>query len=417
MMLFLYTLGVQAYFAVIRIAALFSGKARLWVQGRKDWRAALAKAYQPGGQTLWMHCASLGEFEQGRSVLEAIKNRWPEMRIVVTFFSPSGYEVRKNYTVADHVCYLPPDSPRNAADFLNLVQPTLAVFVKYELWWHYLRALQREGIPVALVSANVRRPPLPLRPFYKQLYGLLDYIFVQHTDNAQVVRTIFGFDNVAVSGDTRFDRVAQIAAEARPLPDIEKFVNGRLCFVAGSTWPSDEKLLQQAFKQFEAQGKRPYVLIIVPHETDLDSVNAIAQQWGNQAVRYTEIETTDAHHNVLIVDRVGLLSRIYRYAGWVWVGGGFDYGIHNTLEAAVYGKKVFFGTKYGKFREAVDLIALGAAQCITQTDALAQALNEAYAQTAAYLEACKAAGQYVQRNTGATDVIVEKLKELGYLPA
>lgn len=414
-MLLIYNLVVQSYFAIIHLAALFSGKARRWVLGRITWRQQLAEQYKPGGPTVWMHCASLGEFEQGRPLLEAIRTQYPHIKIVVSFFSPSGYEVRKNYTGADYVCYLPADGKRNAADFIQALKPTLAIFVKYELWWHYLDALRLAKVPVVLVSANVRQPPLPLLGFYKRLYGMLNYVFVQHADNEAVLHQSLGYQNVLTTGDSRFDRVTQIAAEARPLPEIEQFVNGRFCFVAGSTWPPDEKLLMEGVKLWEANIEHPYVLIIVPHETDADSVEAIAAQWGKLAIRYTELGKAQPHHHVLIVDKLGLLSRIYRYAQLVWVGGGFSYGIHNTLEAAVYGKPVLFGPKYAKFREAVDLIEAGAARSITQPAVLAAAIAEAFEQSAAYRHSCAAAAAYVRQNVGATGRILQKLQALGYL--
>ncbi len=412
---FLYVLGTRGYFGLIHFAALFSGKAKQWVQGRRGWEEQLKAKLPFDAPTLWMHCASLGEFEQGRPVLEALRQRNPSLKVVLTFFSPSGYEVRKDYKLADVVCYLPPDTAHNAASFLSIVKPTLAIFVKYEIWYFMLRELHARGIPTVLISANLRKPSGLLMAIYREAYGFLRHVFVQHASNMAVAKTVLGLQAVTVAGDTRFDRVGAIAEDAGPLPDIEKFVAGRFCFVVGSSWPADEALIAQAWQAWQ-QGSAS-VLIVAPHNPHAAEVAALLQQYGSRAVTYSNLAHAHAAHNVLVVDGVGMLSKLYRYANLVWIGGGFTSGIHNVLEAAVYGKRVLFGPKYSKFREANDLIEKGAARCVTTAQVLVAELEAAHAGGPAYVQACAAAHTYVQESRGATNIIVEKLAELKLIAA
>ena len=412
----LYRLLVALYGGAIRVAAAAGvPKAQQWAEGRRDWRKNLAEKWRPGGPTLWMHCASLGEFEQGRPVLEALRAARPELRVLLTFFSPSGYAVRKDYAGAELVCYLPDDTAANARDFVALVQPTLAVFVKYELWRHHLEALQVRGVPTVLIAANPRAgqgfdAPLA-RGWYRQTFALLSAVFTQDEAGAAVARRL-GAPRVAVAGDPRFDRVGAIAAAAEPVPHIAAWLAGRPCVVAGSVWPADLSLIEAArLALHEARPDCPLAVIYAPHETSPEHVQRWIASYGGTS--YADLEKGEAPPgDTLWIDRVGLLARLYAHADLTYVGGGFGAGVHNTLEAAVWGRRVLLGPKYAKFAEVRGLLAAGGARSLATAGELLEELL-AVVDGAPEVKASGArAGAYVQAHRGATARILAELLPL-----
>jgi len=373
-------------------------------KGQHQAFALLKEKIEPDTRYVWFHAASLGEFEQGRPVIEQLKREKPETKILLTFFSPSGYEIRKNYAGADIVSYLPLDVPGNAWYFVNLVKPSKAIFIKYEFWPNYLLALQAENIPVVSISAIFRPEQVFFKDYgkwYKKLLLTFQHIFVQDKFSKELLQA-HGINNVTVAGDTRFDRVYDLYQQAKQLPLVEEFVKGaEKVIVAGSTWPKDEELLVQYLRLHP-----DLKLIMAPHEVHNSHIAEISKLLDGKFVRYSDATAENVKStNCLVVDIIGILSSIYRYANVTYIGGGFGVGIHNTLEAAVYGLPVVFGTNYQKFREARELIAIGGAFSISnyvtleaQFDLLLKDNN-----------AGKIAGEYVKSNTGATEMILKVL--------
>lgn len=394
------------YFWILRLAALFGHKkAQRLVRGQKramaelqQWAASLA-----GCEVLWVHAASVGEFEQARPIIERLRGELPFRKILLTFFSPSGYELRKNYTMVDKVTYLPFATRRNAKRMLDILPLEAAVMVKYEFWPAYLKALKAKRVPTYLISAIFRPNQLFFRPWGKGYLKLLDTfqrIFVQDEASATLLET-YGVKSVVVAGDTRFDRVIEVKEQAKDLPVVERFVSGdEKVIVAGSTWPKDEMLLAQYIKD------RPDVkLVLVPHEIDEAHLHRIFQCFEGRYIRYTEaVENKLQDCRVLLVDTIGVLSSIYRYGDVAYVGGGFGVGIHNTLEAAVYGMPVVFGPVWQKFREAHGLLNAGAALTAGNYREFAAALDRAFATQD---EMGAAATAYVTSELGATGRIYD----------
>ena len=349
------------YRMALSLASLWTGKAQQWVAGRKDLFERLEQTIDHSAPIVWVHSASLGEFEQGRPVIEKIRAERPEYKILLTFFSPSGYEIRKNYPGADYIFYLPLDTPANARRFLDIVKPEMAVFVKYEYWLNLLAELRSRKVRTFIVSAIFRRGSVFFRPWgglWRKALQSFETIFVQDEGSKALLSEI-GVDNVVVAGDTRFDRVAQIAAAAKKIEAVEQFKGDSRLFVAGSTWGPDEQLL------VELANNNPQIkFIIAPHEMDEGRMAKIERETKGGAVRYTNFTgTTDAQ--VLILNTMGMLSSVYGYADFSYIGGGFGVGIHNTLEAATFGLPIAFGPEYHKFKEARDMVALGAATSVT----------------------------------------------------
>lgn len=403
----LYTLSILCYQFLVRFAALFNSKARLMIQGQKNTLVVLDNRLQKNRYTVWFHAASLGEFEQGRPLMEDLKQRMPEAQIVLTFFSPSGYEVRKKYDLADVVCYLPFDTPHQVRSFLDRVQPQKAVFIKYEFWANYLYALRRRNIPIYLVSAIFRPNQLFFKKygfFYRNLLSLYEHLFVQDKTSSDLLSTV-GVQHVTVAGDTRFDRVATIAGQAKQLPVVEAFATDNHVLVAGSSWPADESFLVSFFN-IHPELK----LIMAPHVTSESHVEAICASLKRPFIRYSQatIENVTAA-DCLVIDSIGLLSSIYRYGEMAYIGGGFGVGIHNVLEAAVYRIPVIFGPNYHKFREARDLIAEGGGFSIASGDELNALLLRFLQEDQFLAQAGEAAGLYVRNNKGASDIIMQYL--------
>jgi 3-deoxy-D-manno-octulosonic-acid transferase len=413
-MYFLYSTGIRLYVLIIRLAALFRPKAGLWVKGRKNIFERIERTLKDAGvnpaihPVAWFHCASLGEFEQGRPVIEAYRKQFPAHKIFLTFFSPSGYEVRKAYTGADFIFYLPADTNRQARKFLALVKPGVAIFVKYEFWFNYLNQLRKTGVPTFVISANFR----PTQHFFKwygewprTALGKLDHIFVQNESSKELLSFI-GINNVTVSGDTRFDRVLDIASQSKSFPLVETFAKDGPVIVAGSTWPTDEDLI---FRMMERSAIK-FKLIIAPHETHPKRIDALMQKTGSKAVRYSEAtEDNVAGANILIIDGIGMLSSLYRYATLAYIGGGFGVGIHNTLEAATFGKPVIFGPNFHKFQEALDLIEIGSAFSIKNAEELDSAIQNLLGDAVVLKNASLRAGEYVKARAGATRLIMRRL--------
>jgi len=401
----IYNIGISCYGALIFLASFFNEKARLLRNGQHDAFKMLKEKVDPKAGYVWFHAASLGEFEQGRPVIEQLKRIQPDIKIILTFFSPSGYEVRKNYAGADIVAYLPLDTPGNARSFVNLVKPSKAIFIKYEFWPNYLLALKKENIDVFSISAIFRPEQVFFKGYGKWYLDLLrtfSHIFVQDKESLDLLENK-KLKNASICGDTRFDRVYDLFTQAKQLPLIEEFVkNSPDVIVAGSTWPNDEELLVRYLK-LHPQVK----LIIVPHEVHSAHILGISKLLDGQFVRYSDATPENLKQtNCLVVDVIGVLSSIYRYAGVAYIGGGFGVGIHNTLEAAVYGIPVVFGPNYQKFREARELIAVGGAFSISNYVLLEAQFDRMLKDNK---KAGKMAGEYVKQNTGSTEKICRVL--------
>lgn len=404
----IYNIGIRSYDLAIHLAAPFNEKASLWVKGRKDIRKKINAIQQNGERLVWFHAASLGEFEQGRPVMEALKQAEPRTKILLTFFSPSGYEIRKNYNGADYILYLPTDTPGNARFLVKQLKPDAAVFIKYEFWYNYLHELYKHQIPVYLISAIFRME----QPFFKnwgglhrQMLGFFTRLFVQDDESVRLLESI-GVKNAQRTGDTRFDRVKQIADAAKEIEKVRLFCDGQPSVVCGSTWPPDEDILMEYINNDHSG----YKWIIAPHEIGESHVKAILEKCKKKIVRYTNDNAVFTDYDVLIVDCIGLLSAIYRYGQISYIGGGFGVGIHNTLEAAVYGIPVIFGPKYQKFNEAVSLINKGGAFTISSGSQLKEVLDTLLSKPVIAKTAGEKALEYVESQLGATQIILKELK-------
>ena len=422
MLTLLYEIGIWLFVIGIRLAAFFHPKARLWVEGRRNWRekyhAATNKQRTTNNNqpTLWLHAASLGEFEQGRPVIEAFREQLPGWRIVLTFFSPSGFEIRKNYPHADFVCYLPADTRRNARDFLDLIKPDAVIFVKYEFWANYLFELKKRGTPTLLVSALFREKQPFFRwygGFWRKMLGCFTHIFVQNQDSAKLLESIIsppyrgGWGGLTVAGDTRVDRVLKIAEGAKENEVVAAFASGNTTFIAGSSWEADEAVFLPVFQKPDF---RHWKLIIAPHEPSESNVQRICSQIEN-AGRYSQIPRSARNDNrVLVIDNVGLLNTLYRYGTVAYIGGGFGKGIHNTLEPAAFGLPIILGPKYEKFEEARQFVARGGAFPVTNAEEL-EAVLKKLQDPIFYEKASRAVRGYLEENKGATERVLSFLRQ------
>lgn len=405
------------------IMGFFNKKAYLFFHGRVGLLEKIASQMNSGDiemksdePVIWFHCASVGEFEQGRPLIESYKEHNPSHRLLLTFFSPSGYELRKNYPLAEWVFYLPMDTKKNAAAFLNIVKPNIAIFIKYEFWFNYLYELKKRGIPVYVASAVF----MPGQRFFRWYGGLFrqmlrnfTHIFVQNQTSLNLLKTI-GITNVTVSGDTRFDRVNQITNANGNLEHIRIFAEGTPCWVAGSTWPIEEEMIAAIFHNLPHNK-----LIIVPHEVHFKHIAKIISGFsGYKVIKYSQIkdliidsqlESSLREARVLVIDTVGILSKVYKYGCFAYIGGGFGAGIHNTLEAATYGKPVIFGPRYKNFNEAVDLVALGGAKSISRIRDLNFHIKK-FLTDEVLRDKCGAiCREYIEKNLGATDRVITYL--------
>jgi 3-deoxy-D-manno-octulosonic-acid transferase len=398
-MLLLYNLGLHIYSFLILTFSLFNKKAKLWINGRRNVELLRLNS------SVWFHFASLGEFEQGRPVLERYRTEHPKAKIVITFFSPSGYEIRKSTSLADVVYYLPLDTAANARYFIDAINPTLAVFTKYEYWYHYFNELNKRQIPLYIISGIFRKNQVFFRWYgglHRQILGFVSHFFLQDEQSQQLLQAI-DIRNTSVSGDTRFDRVWANTQSPKSLPEIEAFADNQKVLIAGSTWPADEQLIATLVRQYPN-----WKFIIAPHEVEEDKINRLINLLPeNSWARFSQI--TNVKFQVLIIDNIGILSSLYKYGDIAYIGGGFGAGIHNTLEAAAFGLPVVFGPKYQKFKEAKDLIALGAGFCIMSEASLKKVITDLVAYPDLLDKAGQTARQYVKDNIGATDTILNKI--------
>ncbi|WP_214229360.1 glycosyltransferase N-terminal domain-containing protein [Pedobacter sp. B4-66] len=402
-MLLLYNIAIQLYGLIVNIFSLFNNKAKFFVQGRKNIFENIQKKVDTTKSNIWFHFASLGEFEQGRPLLEKIRNQYPEKRIVITFFSPSGYEIRKDYALADGVFYLPLDTASNAKKLIAAINPEIAVFTKYEYWYHYFETLHKSGIPLYIISSIFRSDQIFFKwygSFNRKILSFVNYFFVQNEESKQLLSQI-NIKNVSISGDTRFDRVAENAKSPKEFELIRKFCSNNRTLIAGSTWLADERLLTLLIN------KRPdWKFIIAPHEIDKAHIDEIVKLVPT-AIRYSELSAQSPETQILIIDNIGILSSVYQYGKIAYIGGGFGVGIHNTLEAAAFGIPVIFGPKYDKFQEAKDLISIGAASSISTADELFNAF-ENFTENKTAGEIAK---NYVNTKTGSTDQIIKYIAQ------
>lgn len=400
----MYELIISLYTLGVGVASLFNPKARkMWKGGREAFRVLRDKV-DSSSRYVWFHAASLGEFEQGRPIMERLRAEHPEYKILLTFFSPSGYEVRKNYEGADIVCYLPLDTYFGARRFLSLVHPEVAFFIKYEFWWNYLHILKRRGVPVYSVSSIFREGQVFFRWYgrtYSNVLKCFTRFFVQNDESRRLLATL-GITDVDVTGDTRFDRVLQVKQQARQLPIVDAFRQGYKVFVAGSSWPPDEDIFINYFNEH-----RDWKLIIAPHVIGNDHIRQIVGKLRRKAVRYTEATEDSAREaDCLIIDCFGLLSSIYGYGDVAYVGGGFGVGIHNVLEAAVWGMPVIFGPNNKRFQEAQDLLASGGGVEIDSYSQFEAVMNTYVTDSSAIRHDGDKAAGYVEAKAGATGKIL-----------
>jgi len=409
---FLYSAIVSIVQALMPLVALWNAKARLWVHGRRGWRERLRKwRNEHPGELIWFHCASLGEFEQGRPVIERIRKDFPHYRLLLTFFSPSGYEIRKQYEQVDGVFYLPADTFSNARDFLSIVKPSKVCFVKYEYWPNYFLECRQLGIQLIMISA-ILRPDQRFFGwasfFWKPVLNSVAHFFVQDSQSADLLMKM-GITNSTVAGDTRFDRVLEIAASAKEMDDVKRWAGEADVLIGGSTWLPDEMVLRAWWLRRSVM-PHPWKLIIVPHEIGESHIADIQRRWS-QAVLWTNRKSEGwSEAPILIVDEIGHLSSLYRYAKLAWIGGGFGAGIHNTLEAAAWRLPVLFGPNYEKFNEASGLLAIGAARSAKSTmQGSAHLLN--FTQYGVDLTAMgNASRHFVESGAGSTHKIMSFLE-------
>lgn len=406
-MLFLYNLVVSIAGFFLKVLALFSPKIKLFIEGRKNIFSILEEKIKPSDKTIWFHSASLGEYEQGLPVIEKIKEKYPSHKIIVTFFSPSGYEVRKNNTVADVTLYLPLDTRKNAKRFLKLVHPEKVFFIKYEFWLNYLKELENAKIPTYLVSGIFRDSQMFFKwygSFYRKALKAFTYFFVQNENSKQKIKNI-GFHNVIVSGDTRFDRVNAILERDNSLDFIEKFKNNQTTIVIGSSWPKDEALLADYINQAPEDVK----FIIAPHNIKADQISALQLQITKSNILFSKKEDADlASYQVFIIDTVGLLTKIYSYGTIAYVGGGFgNPGIHNILEPATFGVPIIIGPNYSNFVEAVQLVKIGGCIVISDKDELKSSFDKLIKDSNFLKEKSEICREYIQDNIGATSSIMK----------
>jgi len=409
-----YNLSIRLYGLSILIASFFNEKAGKWRAGRKDIFIKLQEAIQVSEQPLaWFHCASLGEFEQGRPVIETFRKKFPAYKILLTFFSPSGYEVRKDYKEADYVFYLPLDTPPNAKMFIEIVKPTIAVFIKYEFWFNYLTELKKRSIASFLVSAKFRDDQYFFKNTGRSFRKYLRFyttLFVQDEASEALLKE-FRISNVVLCGDTRFDRVINISQQPFPNPLFQIFKNKQPLLLCGSTWEEDEKLIFPVYANLIRLGLKPK-LIIAPHEVSEARIKSIQTKYPTTLRFSAATENNTAPANVMVIDTIGVLSYLYRFADVAYIGGGFGKGIHNLTEAAVYGIPVLFGPNYKKFIEAEELIKKGGGFSISTTEGLEAKIKKLLTDPD-YRKTCGETGaSYILSGKGATEKIISKLEEI-----
>lgn len=400
-----YKLGIYIYYFLVLLASIGNEKAKKWIRGRRSWARDLEGKFEEGDRVIWFHCASLGEFEQGRPLIESIKKSYPEYKILLTFFSPSGYEKRKDYDGVDFASYLPLDTPRNAKKLLELVPIEKAFFIKYEFWYFMLKGLKMRNIPIYLASGNFRSTQLFFKWYgrwYRKFLHYFTHIFVQNSSSVDLLAGI-GIDQVSLAGDTRFERVAKIASETVPKQNLLAFSKVKPVIIAGSTWEKDEALLFGIYQKFSGRCR----WIIAPHETSEKNIMRLSGQFKNSVLFSQILDKDEIDADVILVDTIGHLSSLYQYGNIAYIGGGFGKGIHNILEAAAFGNPIFFGPNFQSFQEARDLISVNAAYVLQQA-------QEGYSQMGHLVnnknqrkEIAEITEDYILNQLGATDKIVD----------
>ncbi|MEO8150024.1 MAG: glycosyltransferase N-terminal domain-containing protein [Bacteroidia bacterium] len=408
-MVVIYLLIIKTYGLLIWTASAFNAKANQWRKGRIDLLKNIKQTLKNNNENrIWFHCSSLGEFEQGKPVIEAVRKEFPDHKIVLTFFSPSGYEQKKNDPLVDYVFYLPLDGPLNSKRFIDLIKPTAAFFVKYEFWHFYIYYLRQQKIPCYYFSC-LFRPSQTFFQFYgrfsKNMLQRITHIFVQNQDSL-VLLYKNSISNVTVSGDTRFDRVYENSLSTKKFPDVEQFIQNKKVLVAGSTWQADERILSELINQ-----TGDYKFIIVPHQINNVKIQSLISSIKKKSIRYSQLKTENANDaDVLIIDNVGMLSSLYQYATITYIGGGFGAGIHNTLEAAVFGKPLIFGPRYQQFQEAIDLIKSNGAFSISDFSGLNYHFDALNKDQDEFAKINSINRKYVEDKRGATEVIMNYIR-------
>lgn len=413
----LYNASIRLYRSLVSLAAPFHPKARLAVQGRQGLLEKLQSAFQGNtAPVAWFHAASLGEFEQGRPVIEAFRQQFPEFKILLTFFSPSGYEVRKNYSGADYIFYLPFDTPANARQFVAIVRPEIAFFIKYEFWYNYLRELHSQQLPILSFSAIFRPDQIFFKPyggFYRNFLRYFHHLLVQNQESVDLLRSI-GLTNVSLAGDTRFDRVKQVADARKEIPVAAAFKADTPLLVVGSAWQADMAVLIPFLNEFQP----PLKVIIAPHEIHNEEIERWRRELKPASLRFSETQKTAFDlsavrvSNILFIDNIGMLSSLYQYGEFAYIGGAFGKGLHNILEAATFGVPLLFGPNYIKFQEAIDLRLAGSAFPVQDTAELTAAFTRLYTNPDILKQAGDISRNYVARNIGATEKVMEVVKQL-----
>ncbi len=405
-MRFIYKIGIRIYFILIILVAPFNVKARRWLKGRRGIWRKIKTSFKPGDSVVWVHCASLGEFEQGRPIIEEIRKTMPDKKILLTFFSPSGYELRKNYEVAHCVTYMPLDTRFNAWRFMNLVKPEMAFFIKYDYWYYFLRTLKKNNIPAYVVSAKFRRDQVFFKwygTWYRSVLKFFTVLYVQNEESRRLL-SVIGIKNVEVTGDTRFDRVYNLSHRTVDYPWLEPFVGGKKVIVAGSTWEKDEQFLINYINHSSPEIR----FILAPHEINEKKLIRFIELIEHPTVRFTDNDKSGYRNaKVLIVDTIGHLSSLYRYGKIAYIGGGFGKGIHNILEAATYGLPVVFGPKYQKFMEAFEMIDRKAAFSINNYTELKSIFDRLTGNEQVLSDCSQRAKTYIESNLGATRKIID----------
>nr|WP_313799752.1 glycosyltransferase N-terminal domain-containing protein [uncultured Allomuricauda sp.] len=408
---FLYNILINIAWVGLKVVALFNAKIKLFVKGRKNSFPILKEKIASNSKTIWIHVASLGEFEQGLPILERLRTKYPEHKLVLSFFSPSGYEIKKNSTVADVVVYLPMDSNSKVKRFLNLINPELAIFVKYEVWPNYLYHLKKRKIPTILVSAIFSKRQIYFKSYGRFMRKSLDtfsHFFVQDEKSKKLLESI-GFNNATIGGDTRLDRVSEILKRNNQLDFMNRFKNNQLCLVAGSTWPEDEELLINHINNTKEKMK----FVIAPHEIKPAHIEKITSALQKRTILYSEIGSQNLKEfDILVVDTIGLLTKIYSYANIAYVGGGFATGLHNTMEPAVFGIPIIIGPQFGGFKEAKDLVKEGGVIPISNQVSFDNLMSELLDNPVSIKNIGEINSNYINSNRGAANLIMQHISKI-----
>ena len=409
-MILVYNIFIALYSIVLRISSLWNVKAKKWLEGRQSLFADLEKNISASDSVIWIHSASAGEFEQAKPIIESLKKAYPQHKIAASVFSPSGYSAAQKYKGADYVFYLPLDTPANAKKLIKLLRPQLVIFIKYDYWYYHLHEIHENKIPLLLVSSIFRPHQTFFKwygRFYRRMLHFFTHIFVQDEKSLQHLQQI-NVHQATIGGDTRFDRVVKIANGFEEINHIAEFIKDSNVFIAGSTWPDDEHVIRKL-----ADDSASMKFIIAPHEINSNHLQQLQKDFP-EAIFYSQSGTVTnlGNYKILIIDNIGMLSKLYKYATLTYIGGGFTKdGIHNSLEAAVFGKPVLFGPNYKKYREAIELIESGGAFSFAASEELASLTRRLLNDKSAYEKACLASKNYVTKETGATQKVLDYIQE------